>query len=525
MEGGCRVSFPYRLLFIFSPVVHLFVQILSAAQIREWDRYTIEHEPISSIDLMERAARKCVEWIRTQSWPKPSFRIFCGKGNNGGDGLAMARMLLLAEYDVSVYILEFGKLGSDDFQTNLQRLHALPNAVIHFIQSENQFPPVQQHDVLIDALFGSGLNKPLQGLSAALVQHINQSGATVIAIDLPSGLYMEKSSLGHAVVNASFTLTFQAYKEALLVQENAPFVGEVRVLDIGLHPLFLHNAQSPVEWLDEALVKKIYKPRNRFAHKGTYGHALLIGGSYGKMGAMVLATKACLSGGAGLTTCFIPKCGYTILQTAAPEAMTLMDAEENFLTSLPDEMDRFAAIGIGPGMGTREETQKLLSFIVRRYQNPVVIDADGLNCLAKNKALLRQLAPLSLLTPHPKEFDRLFGEHQTDFDRIATARQKAVELNIILVVKSHHTLIALPSGKSYFNSTGNAGMAKGGSGDVLTGILTALLSQGYSPEAAAPLGVYMHGWAGDFAAKKYSAEAMLPSHQIACLTDVFLELK
>jgi NAD(P)H-hydrate epimerase len=249
-----------------------------------------------------------------------------------------------------------------------------------------------------------------------------------------------------------------------------------------------------------------------------------VGGSYGKIGAVVLATRACLHAGAGLTSVLVPRCGYTIVQMAAPEAMVLVDPEEEHLTTLPDEMERFAAIGIGPGMSTRPDTQKMFSFVVRRYKKPLVLDADALNCLAQAPTLLAQLPFRSILTPHPKEFDRLFGEHQSDFDRIATARQRAGELSVIILLKGHHTFIALPSGKGFFNNTGNAGMAKGGSGDVLTGILTSLLAQGYEPEQAVQLGVYIHGWAGDIAARKLSQEAMLPSDVIASLSEVFLAL-
>ncbi len=474
---------------------------------------------------MERASQKCAAWLLEKSWKNRRHLIFCGKGNNGGDGLAIARMLMQNEIPVSIYILEFGKLGTPDFQINLQRLHDLPSTDIHFVQSISGFPEIKENDIVIDALYGSGLNKPLDGLSAELVHHINRSRAIVVSIDVPSGLYLDRTSIKNTLIKAAYTLTFQCFKLGLLVQENAPFIGEVRVLDIGLHKGFLHSRAAPSFLLDEKTVRHLYKPRQRFGHKGTYGHALVVGGSYGKVGAVVLATKACLSSGAGLTTVFIPKCGYSILQTSAPEAMVLADAEENYLTILPDDMEKFSSIGIGPGMGTRPETQKLLSFVIRRYNKPLVIDADGLNCLSANKEWLRQLPANSILTPHPKEFDRLFGEQSDDFARIETAQKKARELNVILVLKSHHTLIALPDGLAYFNSTGNAGMAKGGSGDVLTGILTSLLAQGYPPADASLLGVYIHGWAGDFAAQKFSKEAMLPSHLIQCLSDVFLTLQ
>lgn len=501
------------------------MQILQAEQVRAWDQYTIQNEPISSIDLMERAAKKCVDWLLKKHLKSKQHLIFCGKGNNGGDGLAIARLLLQNHIPVSVYIVEFGKIGSPDFQINLQRLHELPNVDIHFIQSQANFPPIGENDIVIDAVYGSGLKQPLEGLSANLVNHLNASKATIVSIDVPSGLFMDKSSLGSTAVRASFTLSFQCYKLALLVQENAPFIGEVHMLDIGLKTDYLATIETSSQLLDEKMIRNIFKPRERFDHKGTYGHAFIVGGSYGKIGAVVLATKACMRSGAGLTTAFVPKCGYNILQISAPEAMTITDEEENQLSSLPDDIEKFSAIGIGPGMGTKEKTQQLLSFFIRRYKKPLVIDADGLNNLALHPDWLALLPSHSILTPHPKEFDRLFGEHQNDFARMETATQKAKEYNIILVLKSHHSLIALPDGSNYFNSTGNAGMAKGGSGDVLTGIITSLLAQGYKPADAALLGVNIHGWAGDIAAKKFSKEAMLPSHLSQCLGEVFLKLQ
>ena len=498
------------------------MQILNAEEIRAWDQYTIQHEPVASIDLMERAASKCAEWIEKQAWKPKQFKIFCGKGNNGGDGLAIARLLLQKNYSVSVYVLESGKAGSRDFQTNLQRLSELlfePS----YLQSEENFPSVKASDVVIDALFGSGLNQPLHGLAAYLADHINSSGALVVSIDLPSGLFIDRSSKENAVVEADHTLTFQCFKLGLLVQENARFIGEVHVLDIGLHPKFLKEKSSLQTLVDELFIKSIFRPRNAFAHKGAYGHALLITGSYGKMGAAVLATKACLYSGAGLTTSYIPKCGYSILQMAVPEAMVLTDENENHLSSLPGEMERYSVIGMGPGIGTEEATQKVISFIIRRSHKPLVIDADGLNCLSLQKDLLHQLPAYSVLTPHPKEFDRLFGEHKNDFDRIQTAQQKAKKYNLVIVLKGHHTLVTASDGPIYFNSTGNAGMAKGGSGDVLTGIITALVAQGYESQLAAVLGVYLHGYAGDVAAQALSQEAMVATDLIAFLPQAFLK--
>lgn len=499
--------------------------ILSAQQIREWDQYTIQHEPVASIDLMERAAKKCCEWIDLKNWKAKSLIIFCAKGNNGGDGLAIARMLVQSSYYVSVYILNADKKGSENFEINLQRLKEINFNQLYFIDSAEQFPKVSTEDIVIDALFGSGLNKSLQDLAADLVGHINQSGATVISIDLPSGLFMDLSSKGNTVVEASYTLTFQCYKSALLVQENAAFIGEVVLLNIGLDPAFLATQEWNQVFVEQSYIRSFFKKRNAFANKGNFGHALLVAGSYGKIGAAVLSAKACLRCGIGLLTIYLPKCGYNIMQTSVPEAMVMTDENEKLLSKLPDDIEKYSVIGIGPGIGTADETQKLISFMVRRYQKPLVIDADGLNCLSLQKELLQQLPSHSILTPHPKEFDRLFGEHQNDFERIDTAKQKAADLNIVIVLKSHHTLVATPSGKLFFNSTGNAGMAKGGSGDVLTGIIISFLAQQYPFEQAAVLGVYVHGLAGDFAANVLSQEAMLASDVITFLPQTFLSLK
>lgn len=499
------------------------MELLNTNQIRKWDQFTMLHEPIASLDLMERAATRCVEWLIKHKLQQYSFKIFCGKGNNGGDGLAIGRQLISQGNKVELYLLEFGKPGTDNFQANLQRLHEVTSA-IHFIQMPENLPELTEEDVVIDALFGSGLNKPLEGLAAHVVEHINSSKALVIAIDVPSGLFIDRSSKGCVVVKADYTLTFQTLKLPFLIAENAPYFGFIHILDIGLHPKFLEKETTAAHLVDPPLIKSIYKPKKRFSHKGTFGHALLVGGSFGKMGAIVLATEACLRAGAGLTTAFIPSCGYFVMQSVVPEAMVQVDPSELFISLVPSDRERFTAIGIGPGLGTEAPTQKVVCELVSSLKNPIVVDADGLNCLAKNPAFLEQLPPNSILTPHPKEFERLFGNCANDFDRIETARQKARQLQVILVLKGHHTVIATPSGQLYFNSTGNAGMAKGGSGDVLTGILTALLSQGYDSVHAAILGVYIHGLAGDLAARDVSTEAMIARDIVRHLGPAFLQI-
>src|SRR5688572_10789086 len=500
------------------------MKILNAEQIRAWDQYTIEHEPIASIELMERAAAKCFEWLEENSWFVHSFSIFCGKGNNGGDGLAIARMLAARGCTVSVNILEFGHKGTDDFQANLAKLHQYPSVIIQFVQDETNFHPLSKETVIIDALFGSGLTRPLEGITAKLVEHLNNSGCQIIAIDIPSGMAVDRSSAGNTIIKANYTLSFQCYKPALLVAENSAYLGEVIILDIGLLPGFLPTTETNLELTGSPLVRSIYKSRNRFAHKGNFGHALIIAGSYGKIGAAVLSARACLRSGTGLLTCFVPKCGYKIMQTAVSEAMVMTDVNSFVITKVDDDTSKYHSIGIGPGLGTASETRAAIKELLLVYKKPMIIDADALNGLSMEKTL-PSLPPGSILTPHPKEFERLFGASNNDFERIQLALQKAELLNCLIVLKGHHTFIATASGKGYFNNTGNAGMATAGSGDVLTGIITGLLAQNYSPEQAAILAVYLHGMAGDIAAKEFTQEAMIAGDIVDNIGKAFKQLE
>ncbi len=497
------------------------MKIFSAAQIKKWDAFTIENEPIASVDLMERAATACCNWLIEKKIAQQNFRIFCGKGNNGGDGLALARLLIQNNCRVTVYILEFGNIGTGDFQTNLERLHQF-STDIHFIQSPEFFPVIENTDIVIDALFGTGLNKPLEGISAALVNHINNSGAIIISIDLPSGLFADKTSKGNSVIKATHTLSFQNYKLAFLLPENEDYCDDVHLLHIGLDKKFETEEGAAFELIDKELIQSIYKPRKKFLHKGNFGHAALLCGSYGMMGAAVLSSSACLRSGAGKLTAYIPKCGNDILQTAVPEAMSFVAGEE-FLLSAP-EIEKYDAIGIGPGIGLHPSHAALLTGIFKETNKPMVIDADALNIIAQYPELLKSIPASSILTPHPKEFEKLFGSTANDFERLQLALQKSKELNINIVLKGHFSFISTPEGMGYFNSTGNAGMATAGSGDVLTGVITGLLAQGYSSLEACLLGVYLHGFAGDIAATKFSKEAMIAGDIVNYLGDAFEQI-
>jgi NAD(P)H-hydrate epimerase len=500
------------------------MKIPSAEQMRMWDRFTILHEPISSIDLMERAARCCLEKITETYAPSTQLHVFCGSGNNGGDGLALARMLAENNYSVTVYCCATSSNPSPDNSINLERLQQRGDVLIIPLKSPDDFHDWQpKSGVIIDALFGTGINRPVEGLADRLIDHLNESGMPILAIDMPSGLPVDAQQPFTHCIRATETYTFQSYKLPLLFAESHPFTGKIHVLDIGLHPGFLIQLETQYRLTTETDARKIYRPRNLFAHKGNFGHALLLAGSTGKGGAALLAARSCMRSGAGLLTCHVPGSIIDLLQIGIPEAMVSASAS-GFIDNLPASHEKFDAVGIGPGIGRGPETAAVLKKLFSVYTNPVVIDADALNILAAAPALLHEIPPGSILTPHAREFDRLFGNHPSDRQRIEKAVQKAKAHKLIILLKGHRSLVALPDGSGCFNSTGNPGMATAGSGDVLTGILTGLLAQGYSPTSAAILGVYIHGWAGDLAAAKYSQESMLAGDITSMLGMVFKRL-
>jgi hydroxyethylthiazole kinase-like uncharacterized protein yjeF len=499
-------------------------KLFSASQIRAADAYTIQHEPIKSLALMERAATACFEWIRNRPFKALNIHVFCGPGNNGGDGLALARLLLEAGYAVGVYIVRCTDRCSEDFIANEQSLKEIPTIQVTDIREGDAFTVIHKDDVVIDALFGTGLSKPVSGLAANVIKHLNESKGTIISIDIASGLFADKhSDQCSAIIKPKYTLSFQFPKLAFLFPENETFVGEFDILDIGLHKQFIENEPAQNYFLRRHFIKRLIQPRGKFSHKGTFGHALLIAGSYGKTGAAVLSAKAVLRSGAGLLTVNTPQCGYGILQSTVPEAMVLTDKDEKFITASV-VTGNYSAIGIGPGIGTEEKTQQAVKSILESSSKPMVIDADALNCISLNKELLSLVPENSILTPHVKEFERLAGKATDDFDRNRLQVEFSKTYKVFVVLKGAHTCISTPRGNCYFNSTGNPGMAKGGSGDVLTGIITGLLAQGYPPLYAAILGVYVHGFAGDKAKEKKGETGMIATDLIEALPEAFLIL-
>ena len=501
------------------------MKIFTSAQIHELDKYTIEHEPIKSIDLMERAAKALTQVI-TDVWNSSTpIIVFAGPGNNGGDALAVARMLIDRNYEVTVYLFNISGHLSEDCTINKQRL--LTKRAKAFVEVTQEFEPPQLEAgmLVVDGLFGSGLNKPLAGGFASLVKYINASPSKTVSIDVPSGLMTEDNTYNVRanIIRADMTLTLQHQKLSFLFAENQQFIGQLKVLDIRLSKEGIEKIDANYTLLEENDVRPRIMKRDPFAHKGKMGNALIIAGSYGMGGASVLATKACLRSGAGKVTVHTPKRNNVIMQISVPEAIIQFDREETTFSEAVDTED-FNAVGIGPGLGTSEQTAIAIIAQLRRTQCPLVADADAINILANHRAWLQQLPKGIILTPHPKEFDRLEGHSADSFERLMKVRDLAQRIQGYVLLKGHNTSLCLPDGHIMFNPTGNAGMATAGSGDVLTGIITGLLARGYKQEDACVVGMYLHGMAGDFAARELGQESVIASDLIQYLPYAFKRL-
>jgi hydroxyethylthiazole kinase-like uncharacterized protein yjeF len=497
------------------------MKIFEAGKVREIDAYTIAHEPVVSTDLMERAAVTLVGWYVRHYHVDRGVVIFAGPGNNGGDALAMARMLADRQYKVRCYQLLFGKM-SEDCSINRQRLEEQGKVALHELKVGDPLPGIGKSDVVVDGIFGSGLSRKASGFPAEVIRHINKHASRVIAIDIPSGLFGEDNRENdvQSVVRANHTLTFQFPFLSFFFTENEPFVGSWRVRDIGLHPDAIAGTGTPYCTIEKEHVREILPLRGKFSHKGTFGHGLLISGCYGMMGAALLAGKSCLRGGAGLVTLHVPRFGYPIIQTGFPEALVSLD-QSDILFSEPPDLTPYTAIGIGPGIGCKQNTGKGLKMVLEKASVPLVIDADALNILSAQPELFGLLPENTILTPHPREFDRLAGESSGGYERHLKQREFAAKYRVIVVLKGAYTGIAFPDGSYRFNTTGNPGMATGGSGDVLTGLITGLLAQGIAPGDAAVAGVYLHGLAGDLAALKTGQEALIAGDMIRHIGEAF----
>ena len=499
------------------------MKIFSVEQIREADKYTIEHEPISSIDLMERAAHACSERIEELIDSEDEIIVFCGLGNNGGDGLAIARILNDRGYQVRIIVFNHSDKHSNDFSINYKLIKdEIKHNEIRLIEDLKSLSFESRGEtIIIDAILGSGINKPVEGLIADCINYINAQRVKVISIDLPSGLFCDTSNdTKDAIIKADYTLCFQFPKLSFMFPENAQYIGEFSLLDIGLSEKYIKETSTKNYFITKQDVMLFLKTRNKNAHKGNFGHALIVAGSKGKIGAAVLASKACNHSGSGLVTVHIPACGYDIIQTSIPEVMANVDTEDDFITD-NISLEKYNAIGVGPGIGTEKQTGNVLKLLIQNSSNPIVFDADAINILSENKTWLSFVPANSIFSPHIGEFERLVGKVSNSVERLKQQIDFSIKYNVYVVLKGAHTSISSPLGELFFNSTGNPGMATGGSGDVLTGIITSLIAQGYTSKEACILGVYLHGLAGDFAANEKTEETIIASDIITNLSEAY----
>jgi ADP-dependent NAD(P)H-hydrate dehydratase / NAD(P)H-hydrate epimerase len=508
------------------------MKIFRPNQVRELEAYTIENEPIHLINLMERAANACIDWLTRRYQTDKEFKVFVGPGNNGGDGLAIARMLAERGYYVEVFVIK--KLSTDGLR-NYNRLISQDKAKVFTINSEDTFPIIHPYEIVIDALYGAGLNRPLDGVPALLVDYINEYAETIISIDVPSGLFpdentqlekevFEDGQIGFKhVIKANYTLTFEFPKLSFFFSETNIHVGEWTILPIGLHKGFIDNEVVDNYYVDNNFIKPILIKRPKFSHKGTFGHALIVSGHQGKIGAAVLAANGSLRSGVGLLTAHIPQAGTIIMQTSVPECMLSIDENQNYSTSVKD-ISAYNAIAVGPAIGFAPETKALLLDLMKRAQAAkirMVLDADALTILGENPEWFQYIPEGSILTPHPREFERLLGKTNDYYTRSLVQVEFAKKYKVYVLLKGAHTDVLGPEGICYFNATGNPGMATAGSGDVLCGVILSMLAQGYTSEHAAIIGMYMHGLAGDLAAEELSPEGLIASDIIAFLPDAF----
>ena len=494
------------------------IKVLDSDELRKLDIQTIQDKSISSLDLMEQAADAFVRWFVQRFNATHKIGVICGTGNNGGDGLAIARLLKNWCYPVKVWFISGGK-ESEDFKANKIRLSG---DILGELNEVTDLSIFDDRHILIDGIFGIGLSRQIEGVYATVIDALNKTKAIRLAIDVPSGLHLERHSYGH-IVRAHYTLTFQVPKLAFFLPENFRFVGDWQLLDIGLSEKALELSSAPAYFLTKADIKKRLKVRSRFDHKGKNGKALLVAGSFGKMGASVLAARAALRSGVGLLTVHTPSEGYSIIQTAVPEAMASIDSNSNSFSD-PLDVAEITGIGVGPGIGQSKETVNAFSKLLNRSK-PMVIDADALNIISMYRELLLTITPGSILTPHPKEFERMVDAWANDFERLEKQKKLSIDLKSVVVLKGAYTSITSPEGIVYFNSTGNPGMATGGTGDVLTGILTSLLAQGYSAIDSALIGVYIHGLAGDLAAREKGMDSLIASDLVDFLPNAYLKVR
>lgn len=500
------------------------MKLFTKEQIYEGDKLTIERQKISSTDLMERAGTQIFNWInlRMQGAQVP-IHVFCGIGNNGGDGMVLARHLILEGYNVKTYIVNYSEKRSKDFLINYDRVKNITKQWPEFVHNQDDFPEIMQDHVIVDAIFGIGLNRPVEGWVKNLFIHLKKSKAFTLSVDIPSGLQTDSIPVDeNSVVMASYTLSFASPKLVFFLPKTAKYTVNWEVLDIGLDSEFLSTTSAKYNLIGKYEAIPMYIPRDKYSHKGQFGHSLIIGGSYGKIGAVTLACRGALSAGAGLVTAFIPKCGYNAIQSSFPEAMVLTDLNNDFITNIEYHF-KPTVIAFGIGVGVNMKTVETFENLLKTTKLPMVIDADGINILSNHPHFLDLLPKNTVLTPHPKELERIIGTWTNDFEKLEKAKEFSNKHKVVLVIKGANTITVFED-KFYINATGNPGLSTAGTGDVLTGIITGLISQGYNSLSAAVFGVYLHGKSADIAVEDYGYQSLIASHVIEYLGAAYMDL-
>lgn len=497
------------------------MKILSAKQIREVDNKTLINKNITSQDLMYMAQDAIYQYLLIKHISSDSsFCILCGVGNNGGDGMALAISLHAIGVDVKVYIIEHSKNYSSDFYHYLNKANE-KGLHVETITTISQMPSLSSYSINIDAIFGTGLNREITGLAKDVISKLNRESNFTISIDIPSGLMLEKETT--FAVRANESVTLQIPKLALFLPSNYCYTGEITILNFGLCSKAIDEQETTQFYMDEENISCLIKPLNKYAHKGTQGHSLIIGGSIGKIGSVSLASKAALKSGCGLVSAYIPKCGTIPIQSYLPEAMAIEDDNDHFISNINYSIMP-NAIGIGVGMGNNDTTRGALIQFIRNNKAPLVIDADAINIISDNIDVLKALQPNTILTPHPKELSRLIGGWDNDFDKITKTTNLSKKHNIIIVIKGAHSLIITPK-ELFVNNTGTPALATAGSGDVLTGIITGLLAQGYTALQATKIGVYLHGLTANMCADKINLRSFTASDIIDNIGDAYFKME
>lgn len=498
------------------------MKIFTSSQISIIDNYTIINEPICETDLIKRAAKKLYEWLKTEINKKQQIFIFAGPGNNGNDAIALTSILAARDFNCKLFLIKNKTFKSEPRKELLGETYLFGSVFVKEVEVDRDIPEIPSDAVVIEGIFGTGLNRCAEGIYCPIIERINNSGAKVISIDLPSGLFSEENANPerNAIIWADMTLTFEFPKLCMFFKEAAPYIGKWKVLPIGLHNEIIEKTETNFFMLTEELIAKEIKPRDKFSHKGNFGHSLLIAGSYGMGGAAVLSAKGAMRSGAGLLTVHIPKLLYEVIQISVPEAICSIDLSDSIFTYV-ENIENYNTIAVGPGLGKSPETVDGLRKLLKSSKKPMIIDADALNIIASERDLINLIPEGSVITPHPGEFARLAGETENSYDAVIKQSEFSIKHNIVVVLKGAHTSITTPEGEIFFNSTGNPGMATAGSGDVLTGVILALMAQGYSSKVAAFAGVFLHGLAGDIAVETTGENSLMSSDIAASLGAAF----